>query len=66
VLRERIAHDEHRGITAIWHDESHWNRYLIDVPTDIELAPLYCSPESWNTPGRRLVALDKNHAECRT
>ncbi len=29
--------DERRGITACWHDESHWNRYLIDHPPDVRV-----------------------------
>ena len=58
-----IADDEQRGIVARWHDESHWNRYLIDHPPVVLLDSLYCSPESWNAPGRKLVALDKNHKE---
>ena len=65
TMADRIERDEGRGITAIWHDESHWNRYLIDTPPAVELSPLYCSPESWGVQARKLVALDKNHAEIR-
>jgi len=60
-----IDADSANGITAVWHDESHWNRYLIDHPPATVLSPLYCSPQSWRTPGRKIVALDKNHAEVR-
>lgn len=64
-MAARIEDDERRGMVAVWHDESHWNRYLIDHRPHTILPPLYCSPESWNTPGRRLVARDKDHAEVR-
>jgi histo-blood group ABO system transferase len=44
---------------AIWHDESHMNRYLLDHPPAKVLTPAYClpiekylvHPERWQTPG---------------
>jgi len=62
-----IFADLDKDIIAIWHDESHLNRYFIDnKPTKI-LSPEYCYPESWNLPyHKRLLALDKNHAEFQT
>jgi len=62
-----IEKDYSRGIIAIWHDESHMNRYFIDnSPTKI-LEPSYCYGESMNIPfKRKLVALDKNHSEIRS
>jgi histo-blood group ABO system transferase len=66
VLRSRIDNDDQRGVVALWHDESHWNRYLIDSPPDIALSPGYCYPEGRMLPFEpRLVALNKNHAELR-
>lgn len=65
-LSERIDVDEANGITAVWHDESHWNRYLFEHPPTVELDPGYCYPESWNLPfERKVLALDKNHAAMR-
>jgi histo-blood group ABO system transferase len=64
-LRGAIDDDLRRGITAVWHDESHWNRYLVDHPADVVLPPSYCCPESWRMSGRRILALDKDHAELR-
>jgi histo-blood group ABO system transferase len=67
VISENIEVDYSRGIIAIWHDESHMNRYFIDnIPTKI-LNPSYCCPEGWNVClfGRKLLALDKNHIEIR-
>ena len=49
-----------------WHHESHLNRYFIDNPPTIMLSPEYCYPENWDIPfKKRLLALDKNHEECR-
>jgi histo-blood group ABO system transferase len=54
------------GIIAVWHDESHLNRYFIDNPPTCILSPSYCYPESWSLPyQKRLLALDKNHGEYR-
>jgi len=62
-----IDADLQHNIIAVWHDESHLNRYFIDNPPTVILSPEYCYPESWNIPYRkRLLALDKNHAEFRS
>jgi histo-blood group ABO system transferase len=63
---EMIDDDLNRGYIAVWHDESHWNRYCIDHPPTVILSPSYCYPESWklNFP-KKLLALDKNHHEIR-
>jgi histo-blood group ABO system transferase len=61
---DNIDDDLARGIIAVWHDESHWNRYCIDHPPTVILTPSYCYPERWNIPyKKRLLALDKNHQE---
>lgn len=61
-----IEQDLKKGYIAIWHDESHWNRYCVDHPPTVILSPSYCYPESWNLPyHKRLLALDKNHHEMR-
>ena len=64
----KINTDEERGITAVWHDESHWNRYLIDNHPTRVLSPSYCFPEAWEWLPfpRRLLALDKDHKEMRS
>lgn len=43
-LRRNIERDLARGYIALWHDESHLNRYLIDHPPKV-LSPGYCRPE---------------------
>ena len=62
------------GFIAVWHDESHLNRYFIDNPPTKILSPAYCCPENTNVPWyddsikkikKRLIALDKDHAKLR-
>jgi len=66
ILSTNIDKDYLNGIIAIWHDESHINRYLIDnKPTKI-LTPSYCYVESMCLPfEKKLVALEKNHNKLR-
>lgn len=67
IISNNIDDDYRRGVIAIWHDESHMNRYFIDnKPTKI-LDPSYCCIENWmDCPfGRRLLAIIKNHSEIR-
>jgi histo-blood group ABO system transferase len=65
-INKRIEEDLKNNIVAVWHDESHWNRYLIDHPPTKVLTPSYCYPERWDMPYiKRLLALDKNHSEFR-
>lgn len=42
-LVNRIDTDYNNGIIALWHDESHWNRYCLDNPPDVILSHHYCS-----------------------
>jgi histo-blood group ABO system transferase len=66
VLGERIGDDYKRGVIAVWHDESHMNKYFTENPPTLSLSPSYCYPESWSIPfTRRLLALDKDHKEMR-
>ena len=70
VISENIDKDLYNKYIAIWHDESHLNRYLINHPPSLILDPSYCFPEaSWaqDLPfSKILVALDKNHDELRS
>lgn len=63
---DNIDDDLSRGIIAVWHDESHWNRYCIDHPPTVVLTPSYCYPENWKLDyPKKLLALDKDHSELR-
>jgi hypothetical protein len=54
-IAKGVDSDDEKGIVAIWHDESHLNRYLADHPPAKTLTPAYCypsphylkHPESW-------------------
>ena len=62
IISNNIKIDYSKGIIAIWHDESHMNRYFIDNPPTKILDPGYCYGENLNIPfKKRLLALDKNH-----
>lgn len=73
IVTENIKKDLEKNIIAIWHDESHINRYFIDNPPTCILSPSYCFPQSTIATGGkklnytpRLIALDKNHNEFRS
>lgn len=66
IIKSNVDKDLEIDIIAIWHDESHLNKYLIDKNVN-KLSPSYCYPESWNIPfERKLLALDKDHKEIRS
>lgn len=47
VMRDKINQDFNKNYTAIWNDESHWNRYLFDFKGDlVVLSPSYIYPDS--------------------
>lgn len=67
VLSKNIEIDHSNGIIALWHDESHLNRYLIDNPPTKILSPSYCYGESMEIPfPKKILALDKNHFKIRS
>lgn len=65
VLSGRIDRDLENGVIAVWHDESHLNRYMIDNPPTKVLDPSYCCNDGWHDCpfGRRIVALTKKNPE---
>lgn len=66
-ISANIETDYSRGVIAVWHDESHMNRYFIDNKPTLILSPSYCYGESMNIPfDKKLLALDKNHSEIRS
>jgi len=71
VIAERVNKDLENGIVAVWHDESHMNRYMIDNPPSTILTPSYCFAEEFignpNYPYEpKIVALKKNHSALRS
>lgn len=66
ILSNNIKKDFENGIVAIWHDESHINRYFIDHPPTVILNPSYCYGESMNIPfDKKILALNKDHLKYR-
>lgn len=48
VMRNNIDTDTKKNIIALWHDESHWNRYLFDHPDDVKILwPEYNQQKLW-------------------
>jgi hypothetical protein len=64
--RSAINLDLANGIIPTWHDESAWNWFLVDNTPTVVLSPDYCSRPFERHETRRIVALDKNHAEMRS
>ena len=59
ALRQNIDQDERNHIMAKWHDESHLNRYVMDINYKL-LHPGYIYPDSWNLPfDKKIRLLDK-------
>ncbi len=61
VMRDNVDTDKKNGIVAKWHDESHWNKYLIDRQDLKILEPSYLYPEGWTLPFNQIILIrDKN------
>jgi len=65
-ISENIDIDYSKNIIAVWHDESHMNRYFIDNNPTLVLSPSYCYGENMKIPfEKKLIALEKKHFEIR-
>lgn len=66
TMFDNIEKDLEKKFIAVWHDESHLNRYFIDNKPTVILSPSYCYPEHLQLSyDRKLLALYKNHAQLR-
>jgi hypothetical protein len=70
VIKANINLDKDNDVIAVWHDESHLNKYLSDHFAKFHiLEPSYCYPEDWHYPEfqyeRKILALAKNHTAVR-
>jgi histo-blood group ABO system transferase len=71
-IADNVLIDQEKGIVALWHDESHMNRYLIDNPPTLTLDPNYCFAEEFIGSSQypykepKIIALKKNHHELRS
>lgn len=67
-----INDDESRGVLAVWHDESFWNRYL-SISKSKMLTPSYCMVEQEDLRKKwgvdhfvpKIIALAKDHNKIR-
>jgi len=69
-VSENIKIDLAKNYIAVWHDESHLNRYFIDNKPTIALDCSYCYPQEGESGGYlpvkpKLIALLKDHDEMR-
>lgn len=61
-LRKRIDEDKQQGIIAVYHDESHINKYAFEHPEFKLLSPSYCYPEGWKLPfKKKIIVLEKSN-----
>jgi histo-blood group ABO system transferase len=66
TMLNNIKKDQEKNVMALWHDESHLNRYFIDNKPEVILSPSYCFPQgSYLAYQPRLMALNKNHSQVR-
>ena len=66
-----MTKDLENDVIALWHDESHMNRYLIDNPPSLSLTTTYCFAEAQMTNASypyaaKIIALKKDHDELRS
>lgn len=70
TIADRVNKDLKKGVIALWHDESHMNRYMIDNPPTVSLSPDYCYPEPelgrHPNDNPKIIALLKNHGDLRS
>ena len=65
LMKNNINIDLQNDIIAVWHDESHLNKFIVDHRTEVAiLSPSMAYPEHWNLPVNKLmIHKDKNMKE---
>jgi histo-blood group ABO system transferase len=63
-LAKRIDADWANGVIAEWHDESHWNRYLLDNLPDVVLPSTYCNLK--HDENAKIAVVKKDISEVRS
>lgn len=67
AITDNIMTDLSNNIIAVWHDESHLNRYFATHEPSLILSPSYCYWQGKKMPyPQKLVALVKNHEDYRS
>lgn len=56
TILHNIQEDDKKGVIALWHDESHINRYFLDNPPK-RLSPAYCYLEGRKFPFQEIIRL---------
>lgn len=60
-LKRRVDVDKEAGIIALWHDESHINRYAYENDNYVLLDAAYFYPEGWEGPfSPKILAREKS------
>lgn len=61
-LNNRIKQDLSKDVIALWHDESHLNRYMVNRDDLKILSPKFGYPEGWILPFKaKIIIQDKSH-----
>jgi hypothetical protein len=62
ILDKRTDEDEKNGVIALWHDESHLNKYILENTNYKLLPPSFCYPEEFDYPfEQKIIMICKNN-----
>jgi len=55
ALKSNLEADSAKGLVAVWHEESHLNRYFLEHPPTLQLGASYSFPTGWNIPEESMI-----------